>query len=229
MPLIFHNGSPTAALLFPPLAAAAERHGLWLVTWSRPGYAGSSPREGRLVADVAADTVAVLDAIGADCFLTLGWSGGGPYALACAALLPGRCRAAASLAGPAPYRAEGLDWLAGMGPENVEGFTAALAGREPLTAFFEAVAPFLAQVQAADFADTLGGIVSDVDRAALTGEFAAFMAAVTRRALSGGIAGWRDDTLAAVGGWGFDPASITRPVTVWHGACDRMVPFGHGE
>jgi pimeloyl-ACP methyl ester carboxylesterase len=229
MPLMFHNGSPTAALLFPPLVAAAERQGLSLVTWSRPGYAGSTPQPGRSVADVAADATAVLDAIGADSFVTIGWSGGGPYALACAALLPGRCRAAVSLAGLAPYGAEGLDWLAGMGPENVEGFSAALAGRGPLTAFLEVVAPVLSQVQAADFAGTLGGIVSEVDRAALSGEFAAFMAADTRRALSRGIAGWRDDGLASVRDWGFDLTSITRPVAVWHGAQDRMVPFDHGR
>ena len=59
--------------------------------------------------DCAADVAAILDHLGADQFVTAGRSGGGPHALACAALLPDRCLAAASLAGPAPRRAEGLD------------------------------------------------------------------------------------------------------------------------
>ena len=79
--------------------------------------------------DVAEDTAAVLDELGADSFVTAGWSGGGPHALACAAALPGRCLAAASIAGVAPYLAPGLDWMAGMGPENVAEFGAALPAR----------------------------------------------------------------------------------------------------
>jgi pimeloyl-ACP methyl ester carboxylesterase len=74
--------------------------------------------------------VAVLDGLGARQFVTVGWSGGGPHALACAALLPGRCLAAASLAGLAPAQAEGLDWVAGMGPENVTEFSAAGQGED---------------------------------------------------------------------------------------------------
>ncbi|MDQ1510467.1 MAG: hypothetical protein QOG50_2311, partial [Actinomycetota bacterium] len=171
--LVFHNGTPTAALLFAPLAECAARHGLSVVTFSRPGYAGSTAQPGRSVADVADDTAAVLDAVGADSFVTLGWSGGGPHALACAALLPERCRAAATLAGVAPYGADGLDWLAGMSEENVEEFSAALDGEEPLTRFLEAQAAVLRDVSASDVADALGGLVSPVDKAALTGEFAA--------------------------------------------------------
>ena len=96
-----------------------------MVTYSRPGYGDSTPPRGRSVADAAADTAAILDALGVDDFLALGWSGGGPHALACAALLPGRCTAAVSLAGVAPRPAVGLDWLSVMGEENVEEFTAA--------------------------------------------------------------------------------------------------------
>ena len=77
--------------------------------------------------DVAEDTAAVLDELGTDTFVTVGWSGGGPHALACAAALPGRCLAAASIAGVAPYAAKGLDWLAGMGPENVAEFGSSAA------------------------------------------------------------------------------------------------------
>ena len=228
MPLVFHYGTPMAALPFAPFTAAAARHGLLLVTWSRPGCAGSPAQPGRRVADVAADTAAVLDALGADTFVTIGWSGGGSGALACAALLPGRCRAAASLAGFAPHGADGLDWLAGMGPESVIGFEAAVADTELFSELLEAVAPTMLQAQPEDMFTSLGGAVSAVDKASFTGDFAAFMAASVRRALSEGIAGWRDDHLASVAEWGFDPAGITTPVAVWQGAQDQMVPFDHG-
>ncbi|HEX6856669.1 MAG TPA: alpha/beta fold hydrolase [Streptosporangiaceae bacterium] len=95
------------------------------------------------MADAAADTAAVLDHLEAGPFLTAGWSGGGPHALACAALLPDRCLAAASLAGVAPYGAAGLDWLAGMGEENIQEFRTAVAGPAPLEAMLSQLAPAL--------------------------------------------------------------------------------------
>jgi pimeloyl-ACP methyl ester carboxylesterase len=180
------------------------------------------------VADAAADTARLLDALGLGRFVTIGWSGGGPHALACAALLPDRCDAAASLAGVAPFDAEGLDFLAGMGRENVEEFTAA-ARREELEAFLERDAAELATVTGEQIGASLGGLVDDVDRAALTGELADTVARMVRRALSTGIDGWLDDDLAFVRPWGFDLASIRVPVSIWQGAHDRMVPFGHGE
>src|SRR5215510_9653306 len=120
IPLVFHHGTPGAATELAQLQDPALACGLRTVVLSRPGYAGSTPRPGRSVADVVDDVVAVLDELGDERFLTLGWSGGGPHALACAALLPDRCAAAATLAGVAPYAAEGLRWLDGMGPENIE-------------------------------------------------------------------------------------------------------------
>jgi pimeloyl-ACP methyl ester carboxylesterase len=197
--------------------------------YSRPGYADSTPRPGRSVADAAADVAAVLDALGADTFVTMGWSGGGPHALACAALLPDRCAAATSLAGVAPYPAEGLDWLAGMGAENVEEFSAAVEGERALSAALQKLAGDLEAIQGADVAAALGGLVSDVDKLALTGDFAQTMAESFRRALSAGIAGWRDDDLAFTRSWGFDLDTIRRPVAVWQGGQDRMVPFSHGQ
>ena len=161
--------------------------------------------------------------------MTLGWSGGGPHALACAALLPHRCRAAATIAGVAPYDAAGLDWLAGMGEENIAEFAAAAAGAGELTAYLEREARGLAAVRASDVAAALGDLVSDVDKRALTGEFAEYLAASFRAALSAGIAGWRDDDLAFLTDWGFGLDRFSVPVAIWQGDEDRMVPFDHGR
>ncbi|MGI8889127.1 MAG: alpha/beta fold hydrolase [Nocardioidaceae bacterium] len=226
--LLFHGGTPSAFHRFALLSEAAAERGLRLVMSSRPGYGESTPDPGRSVAAVAADSTAILDTLGADRFVTLGWSGGGPHALACAALLPERCAAAAVLAGVAPYGAEGLDWLGGMGPENVEEFGAAQAGVDTLTPYLENQREQLRDVTSDQVAGALGGLVSDVDKAALTGDFAEYVAGSFRRAVLHGIAGWRDDDLAFAAPWGFKLDPMQVPVAIWQGREDRMVPYDHG-
>jgi pimeloyl-ACP methyl ester carboxylesterase len=228
-PLVLHHGTPSGAVLYPALAETAGKRGLRTILPARPGYGGSTARPGRAVADVAADVAALLDGLGLDRFVTVGWSGGGPHALACAALLPDRCRAAATIAGVAPYDAAGLDWLAGMGAENLAEFGAAAAGAGELTAYLEREASGLAGVRGSDVAAALGDLVSDVDKSAATGEFADYLAASFRAALSAGIAGWRDDDLAFLTGWGFGLDGFRVPVAIWQGDEDRMVPFDHGR
>src|SRR5258707_9331150 len=169
LPLVFHGGTPAGLVGLGPMAEAVSARGLRAVLYSRPGYGGSTPQPGRLVADAAADVAAILDRLGTDEFITAGWSGGGPHALACAALLPVRCLAAASIAGIAPADSPGLDWLAGMGPENIEEFEAALAGEADLTRFLEAAASTLRDMAAAEGAGGLGGLVPDADQAVVTG------------------------------------------------------------
>lgn len=127
-PLIFHLGTPCGAVLFRPLVAEARRHKLQTVVYSRPGSSSSTAKHGWSVAVAVADVQSILGEPNADEFLTIGWSGVGPHALPCAANLPDRCAAAVSLAGVAPYPAAGLDWMAGMGAENIEEFNLALEG-----------------------------------------------------------------------------------------------------
>jgi len=225
---LYHSGTPSAAGAYPPLIAELEQRNLRFVTFSRSGYAGSSAMAGRAVGDVATDVQAILDALKIGSFFCAGASGGGPHALACAALLPDRVIATATLAGVAPWPAEGLDWFAGMGPENLEEFEASMKGADALVPYLEKEASALGNVQPADVAASLGGLVSDVDKAALTGGYATFMAQSFRRAVSSGVAGWRDDDIAFVRPWGFDLPSIQTPVAIWQGGQDRMVPMAHG-
>jgi pimeloyl-ACP methyl ester carboxylesterase len=240
--LVLHHGTPGGAVRCAPLADPALRLGYRVVFPGRPGYGGSTPQPGRRIADVAADVTALLDALGAADFVTLGWSGGGPHALACAALLPGRCRAAVTVAGVAPYPAEGLDWLAGMGAENQAEFGAAFAGREALEQFMAEAGPVMAGIQPGQVIEALGDLISDVDAKALVGDLisdvdakalvgdlADYLAESSRYSVSTGIAGWRDDDLAFVAPWGFDLGAIRVPVAIWQGDQDRMVPFDHGR
>jgi len=226
--VLFHSGTPSAAIERPNVIEQAAQRGLQFVTFSRPGYAGSTQRPGRSVGDVASDVTTILDALGLDSFFCIGQSGGGPHALACAALLPDRVLATATLAGAAPWPADGIDWLEGMGPENLEEFHAGMQGAEALTPFLEREAAHLQDVSSDDVVAAFGGLMSDVDKAAVTGDYAELQAKSLRRAVSSGIAGWRDDDLAFVKPWGFDVASIRTPVAVWQGGEDRMVPLSHG-
>ncbi len=229
LPVVFHSGTPMGPVPDDAGIAAARAAGLRWITYGRPGYGASTPAPGRSVADAAADTVAVLDALGLQEFLTYGLSGGGPHALACGALLAGRCRAVASVAGVAPYDAQGLDFLAGMGEENVLEFTQAVAGRDVVEPGVITWAEEMRSVTAAGVADSLGGLVPEVDRAALTGAAADYLASSFRKAVENGHHGWLDDDLAFVRPWGFAPADLAVPVAIWQGGQDLMVPFAHGQ
>jgi pimeloyl-ACP methyl ester carboxylesterase len=227
--LVFHTGTPSAGVVFAPLVQAGSERGLRHVAYSRPGYGQSDRRAGRTVADCAADVAAIADELGIEQFFTVGWSGGGPHALACAALLPERTIAAATLASVAPRDAEGVDWLNGMGDENLEEFAAADAGQEQLQAYLERNGTALASASGAELHAALGDLLSDVDRGVLTGDFADYLAASTRAGLANGPWGWFDDDIAFIRDWGFELDAIVRPVTIWQGRRDRFVPFAHGE
>jgi pimeloyl-ACP methyl ester carboxylesterase len=229
--LVFHTGTPSGLVGLGPMAGAVTARGLRTVSYARPGYGDSTPQPGRLVADAAADVEAILGELGVDEFVTAGWSGGGPHALACAALLPVRCLAAATIAGVAPSDSPGLDWPAGMGEENVQEFNAAVAGEAELSRFLEHEAAGMRDIDAATVADGLGGLASEADKAALTGEFAEYLASAFRASVSTGIDGWRDDDLAFSKDWGLSLEALghATPVAIWQGDQDRMVPAAHGE
>jgi pimeloyl-ACP methyl ester carboxylesterase len=200
-----------------------------LIAYARPGYSGSTRHPGRTVADAARDTASVLDALGAEEFVTVGFSGGGPHALACAALLEGRCMAAATVAGTGPYGAADLDWLAGMAEENIVEFGKALEGESALRDFLDTEMSQFGGVTPEDIIDALGGLVSDVDKRAMTREVAEISARAFRRAVTDGLEGWLDDDLAFTVPWGFDVEDIRVPVSVWQGDQDMMVPLAHGQ
>ena len=232
-PLVYLHGTPSGIVEDPSLTAAAASNGFRLIGYSRPGYGDSTPRPNgtttATVADDATDVAHVLDHLGLDRFVAIGWSGGGPRALACAAVLPGRCLAAACGVGLVPLTEYDGDVRAGMGEENVAEFTAAMAGPEAITAWLEAEGSWAFTVTGSEIAESLGSLAPPVDRAALTGERAETMAAAFRHAGNQGIVGWRDDDLALVRPWGFSVADITVPVAVWQGTEDTMVPFAHAE
>lgn len=228
IPLVVHTGTPSGGSLFAPHVELAQARGLRSIGYARPGYARSDRDPGRRVADCALDVAAIADELGFERFYTVGTSGGGPHALACAALLGDRVIAAASIAGVAPHDAPGLDWLEGMGAENLEEFAAASAGEDALVAFVEPAAAGLRDADGAELASALGDLVSQADREAMVGDYAEFIAGDIATGLAAGPWGWVDDDLAFFADWGVDLGAVGCPVTIWQGGEDRFVPFGHG-
>ncbi len=133
------------------------------------------------------------------------------------------------IAGVAPYQAEGLDFLAGMGADNVVEFGKALEGEAALRPWLEREGAQLREATAADMVTALGSLLPPVDRAVLTEEFGEDFAAHIREGLRVGVDGWLDDDLAFVRPWGFALTEIAVPTVLWQGSADLMVPFAHGQ
>jgi pimeloyl-ACP methyl ester carboxylesterase len=227
-PVLFISGTPGSSTLAEAHVLDAEERGIRLFSYDRPGYGASTRHEGRSVADCAADITAVCDALGIGRLGVWGISGGGPHALAAAALLPDRVVAAASLASPAPYDADGLDYFAGMGEQNVEEFGVIFKGEEAHRASMEQQRAELLSVAPDQLVEAWKTLLGPADRAVATGDFAADLLDHMRAGIRPQGDGWLDDDLAFVSPWGFDVTGIHVPVQLWHGEQDRFVPYPHG-
>jgi pimeloyl-ACP methyl ester carboxylesterase len=229
LPVVFHHGTPSSGRPHPTHVDDARARGIRLIGYDRPGYAGSSPQPGRSIGDAAADVAELLDSFEVDRFATWGHSGGGPHALACAALLPDRCVAAATLACPGPYGGDGLDFIEGMGELNVEGFDAVLAGPEVFMPLLRRHQEEMFSAGPEGLRQGMLSVLSPPDQEAFTPELGEWIYAVMVEGAAERIEGWRDDNLAVVKPWGFDPGQIRVPVLLLHGVEDLMAPPAHGR
>jgi pimeloyl-ACP methyl ester carboxylesterase len=228
MPVFLLHGTPGSRHGPKPRGKVLYTLGIRLIAYDRPGYGGSSPRHGRTVADAAADVEAIADSLGIDRFAVLGRSGGGPHALACAALLPDRVTRTAALVSVARPDAD-LNWFDGMNRSNIHDFAAAAADPLGLVQSITAradrtkrdpeslVVALESEMHAADHR-----VVKDVAMRRL-------LADTYREALREGPHGWIDDVLALRRDWGFQLESIVGPVLLWHGREDNFAPASHSE
>lgn len=227
-PVLVHNGTPNSRLLFDLDVARAERQGIRLISYDRPGYGGSTPHPGRSVGDCAEDVRVIAAALEIDQLGVWGISGGGPHALACAAILPDLVPAVAVLASVAPWDAPGLDYFGGMGQRNVDNIRLRL--EDPVAARAKCESDRLQRLEITpdELLEAWRTLLSPVDAVAATGELAEYLVQALHSGLAPGADGWWDDAGAFIAPWGFDFGSIRTPVLLHHGRQDRFVPFAHG-
>jgi pimeloyl-ACP methyl ester carboxylesterase len=228
-PVLVAHGTPGARLLYEPDVARAERQGIRLICYDRPGYGGSTGRPGRRVADCVDDVRAIAEHLGIDRLGVWGLSGGAPHAVACAALLPELVPAVAALACSAPWGAPGLDYLAGMGDLNVEDMRLMLKDPHAARAKLDDDRAEILTMTPSHLLEFLQSLLAPVDAETLSAERAEHLVEAWRLGLAPGTDGWFDDEAAFLAPWGFELEAIRTPVLLCHGRHDRFVPFGHGE
>jgi pimeloyl-ACP methyl ester carboxylesterase len=228
-PVFLLHGTPGSRLGPHPRSSVLHRLGVRLISFDRPGYGESDRMRGRQVADVAADVRAIADAYCLRKFAVVGRSGGGPHALACAALMPERTIRAAVLVSIAPRSADGLDWFDGMARSNVIEFTAAANGYEGMAAHTKPVADAI-RADPASLIARLHAELPDPDKRVVADRGIRSMLVETyAEAMRTSDYGWIDDALAFCSPWGFDLAAVTVPVLLWHGANDVFSPVSHAR
>jgi pimeloyl-ACP methyl ester carboxylesterase len=227
--IFFHHGTPGSAALARIFEDAATERGYFIVTTSRAGYGLSSRRAGRDVAAVVADVHVALDAYGRGDYVAMGWSGGGPHALACAALDRPRCVATVCLAAVAPSTVD-FDWTAGMGPENVEEFALAREGGPRYEEHIKFQRDVLVDATADNIVELMGGLLSEADKVALKDPVTMdVMVEAFAHGLAPGYFGFLDDDQVFMNDWGFPLSRVDGPVDVWFAGEDLMVPATHGR
>ena len=231
-PVLSLHGTPGSRFGRHPDEAAVRDLGIRLITYDRPGYGASTRHPGRRVVDCVTDVAAIADALGIESFAVTGGSGGGPHALAVAARLPERVLRARCVVGAAPFEADGLDFYAGMDPQNIKEFGLAEQGEAVLWPELERMAAADLERIAHDPSKVLSDDwgLAEADRAVLADvRIQTVMGEMMREAFRNGVWGWVDDDLAFLQPWGFDVGEVQVPVEVRYGAKDVLVPAAHGE
>lgn len=221
-PVIFHHGTPSSSLAVPHGAGEAGRR---VITFDRPGYGGSSNRPGRTVADAAAWSAGIADALGLDRFALMGTSGGGPHAAAAAALLGDRVTRLCICVGLGPTELDGFDVADGAVPETRDEIGAAMHGESVLRDFIarhmESDDPYdawLPRLPAWD-QDVLSRPQALVD-----------LEVDSQEAMRGGVEGWLNDDLAFFHRpWGCDLSQVSATTLMVFGGADVLVPHTHGD
>ncbi|MCA2215725.1 alpha/beta fold hydrolase [Jidongwangia harbinensis] len=228
-PVFLLHGTPGSGSGPRPRSSMLYRLGIRLISYDRPGYGGSTRSPNRRVVDAATDVRAIADRLGIERFAVVGRSGGGPHALACAAVLPHRVDRAAVLVGLAPWGAADLNWYEGMADANARKHVTADRGTADQMHELRA----LAEQTAADPESLIEDLLAQ-----MSGPDLQMMQSVLYRrmlvksyadALRAGPYGWLDDILAFRRGWGFALDTIVRPVRLWHGAHDTFSPVSHSR
>jgi pimeloyl-ACP methyl ester carboxylesterase len=225
-PLVIHNhGGPSSRFEAHLLASAASKNGVRLVCVDRPGMGQSSPQNPRTYSGWADDLSALADALGHHVFGVTGWSEGGPWALAAAAYIdPARLRHVSSIAGGS-YGTFGDNWAADhLAKADALGGTLALRF-PPAFRLMYATLGITARHFRESFIKQLCKTVNDYDRQiVLQPDAKAALSDAFAECFAHGSAGLVRDAELLYRSWAFDVTTIERPVHMWQGTDDLLVP-----
>jgi len=212
-PVFVLHGSPGSRYIRHP-AGEYDRVGIRAVTYDRPGYGRSTRRPGRLIAATADDVTAIADAFGFERFAVFGVSGGGPHALAVAALLPERVTRCATAVSIGPADQDDLDFFDGMTDVDRQANRRAMAD----------TTAYITEVGYPEMLQAVETIAHDHE---ISEQVRQMMRAGFSEALAPGPGGMIDDYAMSFAPWGFDVASIRCPVTIMAAEQDVVSQY-HG-
>ena len=225
--VVFHHGTPGHSSMWNSWLAQLANDGIKAIAISRPGYGTSSRQSNREVFSITSDISELLNSFSVKKFVSIGWSGGGPHSLA--TTFEPRNVGAITLAGVGAYGVSDLNFLEGMGQENHDEFGAALSGESSVRNWLIENASAMQKVSGDEIREAFGGLIGVADKAVLEGAYAEEMAASMRAGIEESFDGWIDDDIAFIKHWGFDLAKINKPVHLWQGDDDFMVPHAHSK
>ncbi|SFR56330.1 Pimeloyl-ACP methyl ester carboxylesterase [Halogeometricum rufum] len=214
VPVVFLHGTPGSRRLAALFDDAARRAGVRVLAIDRPGYGRSSPWPGRTLRDTGAFVTAVLDDAGVTRAGVVGFSGGGPHALAVAATHGERVRRVDVVAGAVP-------------PSLASSKPAALRAFEVLAAATPTLARGLARVQSWVAARASpSAVVSQytADGADVPDDVAELVRRDFVEAFARHRSGFVAETRLLSSEWDVAVESVTVPVRFWHGDRDTNVP-----
>ena len=219
--LIHFHGTPTTMTVWGTWLAAAAEKGTRAIAFTRPGYAGSDRKMGHTVIDVTDDLKEILEYLHVENFVSIGWSGGGPYALASGLLKS--CNGVQLIAAVSPYDAKDFDWFQDQSPESIEEAKIAVESLENSIIYKEKYYAELRDLTAEQI------LVEYAKRSSFKSfesdyrTFAEDLSASLHDALMSGVIGFADDEFAFLRNWGFETKAVQVPVCIWHGLDDMTV------
>ncbi len=221
-PVMYFHGYPGSRLEGRLAAGAARRLGLRLLAPDRPGFGDSSFQPGRTIGAWAADIARLADRFALERFAVVGVSGGGPYALACAARIPERVSRVALVCALGPTGRKGL--IDGM--VTLNRLALAVGSRLPsLARLVIDLAARLVRRHPERYLAYMLASAPPADRTVLADAgYRALFADSTAAALRQGGRGaaWEFTLLARP--WDFRLEEVPAPVRIWHGLADNIVP-----
>ncbi|MBA2253982.1 MAG: alpha/beta hydrolase [Chloroflexi bacterium] len=225
--LFFFHGFGSTRLMRHPDESIPAELGVRVISVDRPGIGLSDPKPGRALLDWPADVAAMADALGIGRFAVLGWSGGGPYALACAWMLPERVTSAGVISGPAPLVHE----RSGEYLKRRQRGAVRLAFRVPWVlrlALWRWGRP-QRRDPVASFDSAVEGMIASDQQLMADPRLREIMIENASEVYRQGGRGMYDEGRILTGPWGFRPESVRAEVHLWHGDLDDTVPAEMGR